>query len=175
LSCQGKRVDAIFIIVMTSNSPTGVRPGRGDTKWKYHITDENIQKREENVVQTVPRIVLSVQNGKAHPRKIGLLEIMLERLMTRLTRNASVTLRYYADATCTSCGVCERICPSGRITMEDGRPAWNAAIKCYYCYACFNYCPHQSILLPNYTEKNGRYHHPAVSAADIASQKDMPC
>ncbi len=44
-------------------------------------------------------------------------------------------------------------------------------LQCYYCYACFNFCPEQSILVKNYTHKDGRYYHPDVTAKDIAEQK----
>ncbi len=39
--------------------------------------------------------------------------------------------------------------------------------------ACFNFCPEQSILVKNYTHKDGRYYHPDVTAQDIAEQKRL--
>ncbi|MBN1980427.1 MAG: hypothetical protein JW795_02775, partial [Chitinivibrionales bacterium] len=61
----------------------------------------------------------------------------------------------------------------GRIAIVEGRPVWRNEVKCFYCYACFNFCPPQAILHKRYTEKMGRYYHPEVSAADIAGQKPV--
>jgi MinD superfamily P-loop ATPase len=50
---------------------------------------------------------------------------------------------FRATKACTSCGLCERTCPMGAITMVDGRPKWSKA--CEQCCRCFNYCPAQAI------------------------------
>jgi NAD-dependent dihydropyrimidine dehydrogenase PreA subunit len=50
---------------------------------------------------------------------------------------------YIADDTCTSCGLCERVCPARAIVMEDGRPRWTP--KCSDCNRCINVCPSASI------------------------------
>jgi NAD-dependent dihydropyrimidine dehydrogenase PreA subunit len=36
---------------------------------------------------------------------------------------------FLADAACTGCGLCARLCPLGRIAMADGRPAWSAGCQ----------------------------------------------
>jgi formate hydrogenlyase subunit 6/NADH:ubiquinone oxidoreductase subunit I len=54
---------------------------------------------------------------------------------------------------------------------------WQKEVKCFGCFACLNYCPEQSIqvastwYLKSRTTENGRYHHPQVTANDIAAQK----
>ena len=59
----------------------------------------------------------------------------------------------------------------------DNKPAWQNDVKCYFCYACVNYCPKQSVqikskwYMKSYTEENGRYPHPYATAEDIARQK----
>jgi NAD-dependent dihydropyrimidine dehydrogenase PreA subunit len=64
-----------------------------------------------------------------------------------------------------------------KIKMVDGRPVWQKEVKCFGCFACLNYCPEQSIqvastwYLKSRTAENGRYHHPQVTANDIAAQK----
>jgi Pyruvate/2-oxoacid:ferredoxin oxidoreductase delta subunit len=63
--------------------------------------------------------------------------------------------------------------------MADRRPVWEERIDCHGCFACLNYCPEESIqvqskwYLKSYTEQNGRYHHPAITAKDIAGQKSI--
>ena len=47
-------------------------------------------------------------------------------------------------STCTSCGLCASICPSGNITLTPGGAMLGN--KCLHCYACYNFCPTESIL-----------------------------
>ena len=58
------------------------------------------------------------------------------------------------------------------LKMDNGKPIWQKDINCYYCYACFNLCPEQAILVKNYIKKDGRYIHPGITAEDIAKQKE---
>ena len=55
--------------------------------------------------------------------------------------------------------------------MINKKPVWQKKVKCFYCYACINYCPKQSVQIKSFTEKNGRYPHPYATANDIAGQK----
>jgi Pyruvate/2-oxoacid:ferredoxin oxidoreductase delta subunit len=63
--------------------------------------------------------------------------------------------------------------------MIDGQPLWQEEVPCLGCFACLNYCPEESIqveskwYLRSHTTTNGRYHHPAITASDIAEQKGM--
>jgi ferredoxin len=82
---------------------------------------------------------------------------------------------FYADSKCTGCGVCERICPAGRIRMADGRPEWRRDVDCLYCFACLHLCPAQAVQLRGRNTKNrGRYRYPGTKPADIARQKEPP-
>jgi Pyruvate/2-oxoacid:ferredoxin oxidoreductase delta subunit len=42
----------------------------------------------------------------------------------------------------------------------------------FFCYACFNFCPRQAILVKGYNLKTGCYNHPGIRAEDIAGQKE---
>jgi Pyruvate/2-oxoacid:ferredoxin oxidoreductase delta subunit len=63
--------------------------------------------------------------------------------------------------------------------MVDQRPTWQEQVKCHGCFACFNFCPEQSVqikskwYLKSYTDQNGRYHHPQIAAKDIAAQRPL--
>ncbi len=84
---------------------------------------------------------------------------------------------FYPDSKCIQCGTCAKVCPSGKVKMIDDKPVWQKDVKCYGCFACINYCPVKAVqveskwYLKSFTEKNGRYHHPEISADDIAKQK----
>jgi ferredoxin len=50
---------------------------------------------------------------------------------------------FRTNKACTSCGLCEKSCPVGAITMAAGRPKWSKT--CEQCSRCFNLCPARAI------------------------------
>ena len=50
---------------------------------------------------------------------------------------------FYADSKCTSCGKCEKECPTNTVKLVDGRPVWSEG--CTHCMACISYCPAEAI------------------------------
>jgi len=46
---------------------------------------------------------------------------------------------------CSGCGVCVDVCPSGAMSVQDGKASINQAL-CTHCEACFHACPEQAIL-----------------------------
>jgi len=71
------------------------------------------------------------------------------------------TKKFNVSEKCTSCGQCERICPSLAIQMKNGKPIWIKE-KCSHCSACINRCPSQAIEYGESTKKRGRYVNPHV-------------
>lgn len=81
---------------------------------------------------------------------------------------------FYADHHCNGCGICEKMCLSDRIRMENQRPVWQAGVRCAYCFACLHFCPLQAIQIEGRnTIGKGRYHHPTIKVRDIAKQKNF--
>ncbi len=76
---------------------------------------------------------------------------------------------FYTDSRCTRCGICEKVCPVGNITLTEGKPVWNN--NCQLCYGCINLCPVSSIQYDKKTEGLKRYINPQVTVADIINQK----
>ncbi|MCI8524711.1 MAG: 4Fe-4S binding protein [Oscillospiraceae bacterium] len=46
---------------------------------------------------------------------------------------------------CAGCGLCARLCPTGNLTVQDGRAA--AGDRCTLCYRCVSACPEQALTL----------------------------
>jgi Pyruvate/2-oxoacid:ferredoxin oxidoreductase delta subunit len=70
--------------------------------------------------------------------KISLMYLILGRLI--------LAKLFFASEKCSSCALCQSICPKKAIKMGGGeqkRPYWTYA--CDSCMACMNFCPHQAI------------------------------
>ncbi|MFZ5965708.1 MAG: EFR1 family ferrodoxin [Bacillota bacterium] len=68
--------------------------------------------------------------------------------------------KFYASDACTSCGLCEKICCTGNISV-DTKPVWGP--KCTQCLACIHRCPAKAIQYGKGTVKKGRYVHPSLT------------
>jgi ferredoxin len=84
---------------------------------------------------------------------------------------------FYHDRNCNGCGICERVCLSGKIRLADGTPRWDRGTLCYMCFACLNFCPRRSVqirsipFVESRSTENGRYPHPYATAVDMEEQK----
>ncbi len=174
LKKKGKELNSFFVLNMASNSPTGVRPTPGDKNWVNDISEKKVSELEKEVQKRLDLTGKVIINKQNYPEKTPFnpFKNILESLMSSIIESTKTEIKYYADSTCTACGVCERVCLSAKIKIADGKPVWQKNVRCFYCYACFNFCPEQAILVGNlYKEKNGRYHHPDVTMKEIAGQK----
>lgn len=134
--------------------------------------DAAVEKRL-NAIQEV------IVNREPYPKDdsrhlFPLLKPFIPLMLAFIERSSGGTeIPYTVDASCTGCGTCEEVCPANKIKLVDGKPEWQKDVQCYFCYACFNYCPTQSILVgKKYAQKDGRYSHPGVTANNIAAQKE---
>lgn len=178
---QGKRLNASFLVDMASNDPK--------LSFYSEPTKEELGLIEAKALEKINEIagIISSRAEYNGEEKTGetfsgnpLLNGFLEKLipfMTHFLMQIMVKKYFYADSRCTGCGICEKVCPSQRVIMKDGRPLWQTDVPCYFCYACLNYCLlksvqiHSKIWMKSYTPQKGRYCHPYATANDIARQK----
>jgi flavodoxin/NAD-dependent dihydropyrimidine dehydrogenase PreA subunit len=67
--------------------------------------------------------------------------------------------KFYAKDSCTSCGICEKICNCRNIKVSD-KPQWGE--HCTQCLGCLHLCPAKAIQYGKGTESKGRYKNPKV-------------
>lgn len=68
---------------------------------------------------------------------------------------------------CTGCELCLRLCPAANITFtRDSTPVWSG--QCEQCMGCLQWCPEGAIRYGNVSIRRERYHHPLVTANDLA-------
>lgn len=63
---------------------------------------------------------------------------------------------FYSELACNGCGLCEKNCPTGNITVVDGMPFWDE--KCVQCLSCIHRCPKRAIQYGKFTKNRGRYY-----------------
>ncbi len=66
--------------------------------------------------------------------------------------------KFYARDTCTTCGICSKVCPLSNIRIEDSKPVWGKS--CTHCMACINRCPVEAIEYGSHSKDLVRYTFP---------------
>jgi ferredoxin len=175
---KGRMLDASWVVTM---------PGNCEGAFVYGVpTRELCAEQEARMMEKVGRIADTIAARRRFRERdeppfslrdlvgpvVAPLMLPVLAVMSGLIDKLDINIKYLTDSTCSGCGVCEKVCTSGKIAMEGGRPAWRKDVRCFICFACYNYCPSASILVDeSTTDKNRRYRHRLVSASDIAAQK----
>lgn len=175
LSSKNKLVNLYEEVEMTFNSPTGLMPTfiKGRAVWLEEIEEKKVQKKEKAIPKQLDRLAKKIQHkkGNDHGKSDSFKNKLTTSILMNLTKSTTKSIKYFADETCVGCGTCAKVCPSGKVKMKGSRPKWQENKQCYYCYACFNFCPEQAILVPNWKRKDGRYTHPDATIEQMAAQK----
>ncbi|MDY6874370.1 MAG: EFR1 family ferrodoxin [Chloroflexota bacterium] len=176
---KGKCLNAFFSLKMPWASPVGLMPVYIPGLIDYPQSKEKILELDtaaQKKLDSIQSVIREQKSGPKDdfPRSINL---SVKRVVCKLMGPATQELEknnvdFYADADCTGCGLCEQVCLSRKIKMVEGEPVWQEEVQCYFCYACFNFCPLQSVMVRGiYAKKGERYRHPHVTAAEIGLQK----
>jgi ferredoxin len=158
---------------------------------KYDVpTRENIDAVEKNVLEKLGTIETVIRERRAsrtadsdNPSGFGCrpaVNRLLEKTVTAglaLSEYIGGVNYFYTDERCTGCGLCERVCLSGKIGMRDSKPVWSRRTLCYMCFACINFCPNEAVQIRDIpgvkssSRENGRYPHPYATVGDMQRQK----
>lgn len=81
---------------------------------------------------------------KLPPVKEGAVGIVLSGIVNEMFNKYYLNDdKFTVKENCTSCGLCEKKCPLGNISLKDGKPVWNG--NCTHCMACICHCPVEAI------------------------------
>ena len=185
LAQKSRRLDAYFVLTMPSGSSPLVKAFPETT------ATQRIEALESDMLSRLDTIQGTIAERRTHrdedtrsdmPPPVFLKPLipLIRRItpaLIQLGKQVERRFDFYVDDKCAGCGVCAQVCLADRIQLVGGKPQWPAGAACYGCFACLNYCPRHAVqirsswYLKSHTLENGRYHHPQVTARDIAAQK----
>lgn len=76
---------------------------------------------------------------------------------------------FYSTHSCTSCGLCAKVCPTNNIDCSTGKPRWKGE-TCQRCFACLHLCPTAAIQYGKITLKRQRYQNPYIKIETLINQ-----
>jgi len=159
-------------------------------RFKLRENDEKEQKRQFMAwKEKLPEIIKYIRGNETGriEREYVLIERLLDILNLRDTLQKKTWLKiagyrgktdrplieavqlfdygFHTDDKCTSCGICEKVCPVENISLENSSPRW--LHHCEQCFACLQWCPEHAIQFREGTKGLERYHHPDINLPDI--------
>jgi ferredoxin len=136
--------------------------------WGGAPAEEKQQKKFNEALEKISRIsaIIKAQETR-NPDKGPLWQNILFSALYRMSFSQipKMDKSFWADAECTGCMICEKICAVQNILMSEGKPTWQH--HCEQCFACLQWCPEKAIQYGKNTPEKKRYHHPEIKLQDI--------
>lgn len=116
-----------------------------------------IIKKAEPVISEAARLI---KNRETYPQqKITLKDRLNSSIVNDIYYPAVIhAKKFYATDQCTSCGICEKVCPLKNISVKEGKPVWQD--RCTHCMACICRCPAEAIEYGSHSKGLIRYRCP---------------
>lgn len=71
---------------------------------------------------------------------------------------------------CTKCGICEKLCPTDNIKLEE-KPVFGN--RCIYCFGCIQWCPAGAIEFGKLKSNDkSEYTHPAITVTEMIKMNE---
>ena len=123
---------------------------------------EEILKNSEAPIRRITSAVLKKETMKKIGKPIPLFRLFHLIFMNGIKKTAK---KYTVSDACTGCGQCMKLCPSGNISLTDGKPAFGT--ECEACMACIQHCPVRAINHKKDLSRKERYVHPEITAEEM--------
>jgi len=159
---RGVNLGAGFAITMPSNYIPWGGPGpREEQERRFGLARERIA----SIVPVIrDRQVVPLEKGPLWQRIVfsAIYRLSFEKV-------SGMDKGFWADERCNHCGICQKVCPTSNIVLDQGRPVWMHG--CQQCFACLQWCPKEAIQYGRKTARYARYHHPEISLKDILQSR----
>jgi len=152
LKKKGSRLNFAINIKMFANY-IALYSMKGDAEAKAKEADEEISS-----------ISASIKN-KMESKNISGSFVMGAYYSIALSALLKKVRHFNVTNDCNGCGKCAKLCPTGNIRMETGKPVFGA--DCEQCMACIQWCPVQAVNYKTKTVGKRRYNHPSISIDEM--------
>ncbi|MGB5823803.1 MAG: EFR1 family ferrodoxin [Proteocatella sp.] len=125
----------------------------------YDVDSKDVSsKKLENAKNKISQICEQiVQRKNVWDVKVGKMAFLKSNLAAyAFNRFGKDAKSFSVENTCTSCGICAKVCPTENIKLKEGHPVWSD--NCLMCLACINRCPVKAIQYGKSTQEKGRYY-----------------
>ena len=112
-------------------------------KMETQLEKEPSKKIEPNI----ERIVKNISHKSTEKVKKGIgAKIATSGIKSfEVFLKSDIDKKFYVNESCTKCGICEKVCPKGNISIKKEQVIY--LHNCDYCMGCINLCPTNSIHL----------------------------
>jgi NAD-dependent dihydropyrimidine dehydrogenase PreA subunit len=156
LKKKNLKLDSGFSIKMPNNYVIIGNVDSKEAESQKLLAAEETLKHINKVIEEKGKGIFEIEKGFAP----GILTSVINPLFNK---NAVDTKKFYANESCTSCGICEKICNCNNIKVNE-RPVWGT--NCTQCLGCLHLCPVNAIQYGKGTEKKGRYKNPNLAITE---------
>ncbi|QAA32233.1 EFR1 family ferrodoxin [Clostridium manihotivorum] len=167
LQSKGITLNSGFLIHMPGNNIFAYGPDSTERQNKLF-------QREKKKVKKITDIIKERKNCKCELSKL-VVDILIDRAFIKTTDKIVKNLHlrdkdFWVNDNCSSCKLCERICPVNNIQFNKDKPTWKH--NCQQCTACIQYCPVQAIQWGNKTIKRKRYTNPNIKVIELIGKSE---
>ncbi len=161
LKKKGRQLFAGFGVQMPGNyTPMyGAKPER---------VQNDLFAKEADAMKNIVKIVTAKEKAKIASNNF-LINALFSSFMFKACKGQIPKMdeKFMVEPSCTSCGLCVKLCPAKNIVLEKGRPVWQK--HCEQCMACLQWCPVEAIQYGPATKGRKRYHHPDITAEMLSA------
>lgn len=150
------KLDSAFTVAMPDNFVIGM-----EVETEQEIKDK--LEKADLLIHKINRVIKHERKKFFKVKRGNFSTIKSSIFVQKLFNTCFVkTDKFYVTKDCIGCGLCEEICTSRCIKLdEEQKPVWTKK-NCNICLACINRCPKKAIQYGKRTISRGRYVHPML-------------